>query len=103
MTEEINFTKMRKELIKIYETFLKNPADERVRDLVIVYDRKYGGLSTYNEILKERPVPEEISRALENLSGIYQYGLGTLDDEELISTSKEILKNLKNKDVQDIK
>jgi len=100
MTEAIDFQKMKKELIKLYEEFLENPEDETTNKKIIAYELQYGGLQKYNDYLKSRPVPKYIETALSGLSTIYQYGLWEdsneyFSNEKIVSKAKEILIDLK--------
>ncbi|MDO8467850.1 MAG: hypothetical protein Q7S56_02800 [Nanoarchaeota archaeon] len=105
MAEKINFKNMRKELIQLYEEFLKNPSDESIRRKVIKYELDFGGLSLYNDYLKSQPVPKDIENALSGLSTIYQYGWWkdtnkadaheVFSNENLITLAKRILEDLK--------
>lgn len=103
MLKTINFKMMRKNLIKIYEEFLKNPGDYTTYRKVVGYELKYGGLSSYNDILSSQPVPKDIEIALNGLSTIYQYNLWkntheAFSNDKIISESKTILENLKKEE-----
>ncbi|MDP3026813.1 MAG: hypothetical protein Q8N63_03830 [Nanoarchaeota archaeon] len=99
MAETIDFQKMRKDLIRIYEKFLENPEDKSIKKVAIDYDRNFGGLASYNDYLKSQPVSKNIEMALNWLSAIYQFGVWekehTLSDENIISKAKIVLENLK--------
>jgi len=96
---DINFEKMKKEMKSIYEGFLKNPSDKSFQKKAADYERKYGGLSTYDDYFKSKPIPEDIKKALEGLMLIYQYGSyeknHEFSDERIISEVRKILENLK--------
>ena len=96
----VDFEEMRKELIRLYEEFLENPEDEVISKKIIAYELIYGGLSSYNDILKSRPVPIDVERALNGLSTIYQYGLWddshkAFSNDRIISAAKSVLEDLK--------
>lgn len=90
MSEAVDFQKMRRELIELYEEFLANPGDKTTEKKAIKWDRNFGGLSYYNEVLASQPVPKDIERALDGLSAIYQYGLWE-DSHEAYSNDKILL------------
>jgi hypothetical protein len=99
---EFNEKKMRKELIDLYEAFLKNPKSKLVRNVAIKYSNLYGGLSAYNDILAQQPIPKDIENALGGLSTIYQYGIWgeyheAFSDEKIIKDAKKILEELREK------
>ncbi len=98
--EEINFNELRKTLIDIYKRFLENPESEKTINEIIELDKKLGGLSYYNEVFKDRFVPEDIARALSGLSTLYQYGLHPDDHrfskDNIIKEAEEILRLLEN-------
>ena len=87
--------KIRKELVLLYESFLSEPGNGITEGELIRFDRDYGGLSSYNDCLKDCPIPNDIVNALGYLSAIYQYGWGLHNDKELIVEAKIILKDLK--------
>ena len=100
MSETVDFKKMKKELIELYENFLKTPEDKSIQKKAIKYDRDFGGLQVYNDYLKSQPVPKEIETALGGLSTIYQYGLWednheAFSDEKIVKEAKKILEELK--------
>ena len=100
MAEAINFPKMRKELILLYENFLEKPEDQATNKKIMAYELLYGGLSSYNEILSSQPVPKDIGGALEGLSTIYQYGMWedtheAFSNEKIVRHAKKILGELK--------
>ena len=90
---------MRRELIKIYDFFLKNPQDKGVNYLTTKYDAMYGGLTSYNKILVKPPVPKDLEQALNGLSTIYQYGMWgpehNFSNENIVRAAKKILEDLK--------
>ena len=92
---EVNEKKMRKDLAEIYEDFLRNPNDSSVHSRAIAYDRKYGGLSAYSNILVKKPISQDIEKALNGLFKLYQYGNGTFDDNETVKLAKKTLEDLK--------
>ena len=99
MTKELDVQKMREELIKIYEGFLKNPENKKIQHISTKYDEIYGGLASYNEILVKKVVPEDIKMALDGLSTIYQYGSWgpehAFSNRKIIKRATEILQSLK--------
>ncbi len=96
MEEGINFEKMRKELIEIYSLFIRNPTDQDIQDRAFDYDRIYGALPTVNEIFKSQPIPQDIAFALNHLSTIIQYDLGTqYTNESIINFANRALVGLK--------
>ncbi len=100
MSEAVDFQKMKRELIGLYSKFLENPEDETTNKKIIAYELRYGGLSSYNDILSSQPVPKDIERALYGLSTIYQYGLWedtheAYSNKRIISAAKSILEDLK--------
>jgi hypothetical protein len=94
MALEFNEKKMRTELLSLYRAFIENPENENIRSDLIKFDRKWGNLATYNDILKSRPIPPYLSKAIGHVSTIFQYGLGTYDDVWIIDVAKDILKRL---------
>ena len=97
---EIDFSKMKSELIKIYDFFSKNPQDKKISYLITKYDSIYGGLTAYNETLTKSPVPKEIEQALNGLSTIYQYGLWedtheAFSNDKIVKEARKILEKLK--------
>jgi len=99
MSEAVDFNNMRKELIWLYEEFLRNPADKSIQKRAIDYDRNFGGLSSYNSYLKSQPVPPDIEIALNGLSAIYQFGTWgkehDLSNDKIIYKARKILEDLK--------
>ena len=99
---EINFSKVRSELIKIYGFFLKNPQDKKISYLTAKYDSVYGGLTSYNKVLANSPIPKDIERALSGLSTIYQYGMWSSEhsfsNENIVKVAKKVLKDLEKED-----
>ncbi len=99
----IDFQKMRKELIALYEKFVKDSERNDVKEEFMVYENEFGGLSAYNNYLKSKPIPEDIERALGELSTIYLYGLHEEhkempSNEEIIVRAKKVLDDLKKED-----
>ena len=99
----IDFQKMRKELISLYEKFLESPDNHLTYNEVVDYHIKFGGLVKYNEYLKSQPVPKDIVTGLYGLSTIYMYKFyekdeGIFSNEEIIVTAKRILQDLKKED-----
>jgi len=94
MAKEFNEQKMRSELIKLYQEFIKSPKSENVRLNLIQFDRDFGGLATYNDYLKSQPIPKDISKAIGHVSTIFQYGLGTYENDWIFKIAKETLNNL---------
>jgi len=94
-----DFEKIRKELIGLYERFLKNPKSEKTINDIIEYEGKFGGLVIYNDILKRKPVPNVIKSGLAGLSLLYQYDehppTHKLSNKKIITKAKNILKELK--------
>ncbi len=97
--DRIDFNKIRKDLIEIYKNFLENPDNEEIIKKAFNYEKEYGGLSTYNEYLKSQPVPEEIEKALNWLSALYQFGIHEknhyLSEDKILKEAKKILEELK--------
>lgn len=85
----INFEKLKKDLIKLYEDFLKNPESKLLKEKAIKLEKILGGLSNYNDYFKSQPVPKDIEKGLNGLSAIYQYGMWD-DSHEAFSKSKII-------------
>jgi len=101
MTLNIDESRMKRELIIIYKNFLKNPEDSSIHQLAIVYDRHYGGISSYNDIMSKLVISKELEQAINGLSAIYQYGLHNSEheafsNEKIIKIAKEILQKLKS-------
>jgi hypothetical protein len=96
MKEAIDFQKIKRELIAIYQKFLNDGEKEEAIDEAIKYDRIYGGLVSEHYI---NYIPDYIVKAIERLSDIYQYGMRPRDkgysNDELVSLAKKILENLK--------
>ena len=97
MAKKININKMRKELLEIYEEFLKNPRSTSLQNKAIAYDKEYAGLPSYNDVLSERAIPEDISEAIGFLFKIFQYGSGTFNDVETLKSAEKIVEKLRNK------
>lgn len=98
--ETLNWKKIKKELLEVYEGFLKNPKDKSVHKKAIFYDKNYGGLTSYNDILVKKVVPEDIEKAINGLSTIYQYGMWeegheAFSNDKIMNSAKKILENLK--------
>ena len=99
----INFQKMRKELISLYERFLESSDSEDVKSDFMIYERDFGGLQVYNDYLKSQPVPKDIESGLAGLSTVFQYGWfkdggGMFSNEEIVVIAKKILEDLKKED-----
>lgn len=99
MSEAVDFQKMRRELIELYEEFLANPGNETTEKKAIKLDRNFGGLSYYNEILSSQPVPKDVEGALNGLSTIYQYGSWeesheAFSNDKILLEAKKILEEL---------
>jgi hypothetical protein len=97
---EINLPKMKKNLIVLYEAFLKNPDDKKVQYIVKEYDKEYGGLPSYEELSIKKIIPDEIINAINGLSTLYQYGRWDESHEafskrKILETAQKILKELK--------
>jgi|SRR3989344_5604152 len=98
--ETLDWEKIKKELLKVYEEFLKNPKDKSVYKKAIFYDKNYGGLTSYNDILVKKVVPKDIEKAINGLSTIYQYGMWekeheAFSNEKILKKAKKILEDLK--------
>jgi len=91
---EYNETKLRKQLLKMYRKFLKDPKNEENQGELLGFDRKYATLGYVNEHLKSMPIPEYICLAVGNVSALIQYNLGTYENEELIQDAKMRLMEL---------
>ncbi len=99
----VDFQKMRKELIILYERFINNPESEEVKDDLMAYEHTFGGLTAYNDYLKSRPVPKDVVSGLGGLSIIFEYGWFESRDkiytkEKIFSEAKRILEDLKKED-----
>lgn len=97
---EINFPKMKKNLITLYEAFLKNPNNEKIREIIKEYDKAYGSLPHYNDNSVKKIVPDKILSAINGLSALYQYGMWeenheVFSDTKILKTAQKILKELK--------
>jgi hypothetical protein len=101
MSENFNEKEMREELIQLYEDFLKHPEDKFVIQRIISYEKKYGGLSTYNDYLKSKPIPQDIETALNWLSSMSQFNKyednHPLANDKILERAKKILIELKKK------
>ncbi|MCK4647513.1 hypothetical protein KAT24_01120 [Candidatus Pacearchaeota archaeon] len=100
MAEEINEEKLRKELLKIYESFINNPEDKKVLSLAQEYHLRYSGLQTCNEHLVKSVISENTEKAINELSTIYQYGMHdenhpAFSNKKIIESAKKILEELK--------
>ena len=99
MPKTVNFQKMKRELIHIYKEFLTKPSDKSIQKKALNYDRKFGGLSTYNNYFKSQLVPKEIDSALHWLSALYQFDTWEkwheLSNERIISNAEKILEGLR--------
>ncbi len=99
----IDFQKMRKELIVLYNKFLEGPENDKTYREIVDYHLEFAGLTAYNERLKSRPVPKDVENALHGLSTIYQYGMWedshiAFSNEKIIQSAKKILQDLKKED-----
>jgi len=99
----IYFQKMRKELILLYERFIKDPKNQILLNEIHKYDLEFGGLGSYNDYCKLPIMPDSIKKALGLLEDLYYeplpYGTpGALSNEEIIAIAKEILQDLKKQD-----
>ncbi len=94
MALEFNEEKIREELLELYEEFLDNPQDERIKGKLISYDRDYGGASHYNSILKKKAISDDVVKGLNALSLAYQYGMGFQKNEDILEVVKKVLKEL---------
>ncbi len=92
---EIDEKKMNIELLDIYVMFLKNPYDSNTIDRIVAYDRAYGNLAHYASLSVKQPVSKETINAINLLSVIYQFNMGTYDNQELIKWAKEVVEDLK--------
>ncbi len=95
----IDFKQIRKDLIELYEEFIENPEDKKLLKEIGEYDFTFGGLSGYNDYLKNPIVPEDVKLALNGLSGIRQYGMWKeghgLSNTNLMKRAREDLDRLK--------
>jgi flagellin-specific chaperone FliS len=93
MKGDINESKLRKNLVSIYESFIKNPEDTNVHKEAIRYDRAYGSLEGYDSISKE------IKGAISMLSFLNQFGShnddSELSKEKILGKAKKILEELR--------
>jgi len=94
MAKEFNEQKMRSKLITLYKDFLENPESEEIRSDLVQFDRDFGGLAAYNDYLKSQPIPKDISKAIGHVSTIFQYGLGTYENEWILKIAEETLRDL---------
>lgn len=99
----IDFKKMRKELISLYERFLKNPESESIKEEFMVYGEEFGGITVLNDYLKSMPVPKDIFSGLCGLSMISDQLLFEdknqfFTKEIIFDKSKKILEELKKQD-----
>ncbi len=94
MALEFNEIKMRKELLALYRMFLENPESEDVRSNLIKFDRDFGGLAAYNDYLKSQPIPKDLVKAIGHVSTIFQYGLGTYEDDWILKVARKTLEGL---------
>ena len=89
----IDFQVMKKELIELYESFLKNPENELIRKKIIAYDSAFLGLSGALH------TPKMIEYALNRLPLLCQYGLWkdghAFSNQNIISEAREILEKIK--------
>jgi len=99
--KKVDFERMRTELIEIYQKFLEAPGSKPLHRRIMDYEKKWSGLSVYDDILKEKPVPEAIRKALEGLSLLYQYGTypetHDLSDKNILKRAKAILEKLRHR------
>jgi len=94
MAKEFNEQKMRSKLIALYKGFLENPKSKDIRSHLIQFDRDFGGLAAYNDYLKSQPIPKDISMAIGHVSTIFQYGLGTYENNWILKIARETLDGL---------
>jgi len=99
MTEEIDFKKMKVDLIKIYKDFIESPSDADVQRSISSYENEFGILQVYNDYLESQPVPKEIELALSGLSTIFQYNFWEDSNEDysndkIMAKAKKILAEL---------
>ena len=90
MVTEIDENKMRAELADVYRKYVNSPGDKGFHKEAMNLHEKYMHLVGHGLI------PEAIEDAISNLTEIVQYGKGTIDDEKMLESGKEILKDLEN-------
>ncbi len=83
-----------KEIEKLLSEFIENPNDSKIKDKAISLEKKYAGLTTINDHYKNKPIPENLMKAIPFLQEIYQYEKST-DENNTITKAKKILKTLK--------
>ncbi len=98
----IDFKQIRKDLIELYEEFIENPEDKKLLKEIGEYDFTFGGLSGYNDYLKNPIVPEDVVSGLNWLGMIVQYGAWKDDHDlskgNLLRKAKEILGRMNKAD-----
>lgn len=94
MVKKYKEDNLRKILIILYSSFIQSPRDRNNRSNLIKFDKDYGGLVVYNNILKSQPIPYYLEKAIGHVSTIMQYGLGTYKNDWVMETAKKSLKEL---------
>lgn len=87
MEKGINYQKMKKKLLEIYEGFIKKPDDEKVKKRAFEMYTNYMGI--------DNVVPDYISNGVSYLSNIFQMGKEGFEKETVLEGAKEILEDLK--------
>lgn len=103
----IDFQKMRKELISLYEKFVNDLDNPKIKEEFMIYGSEFGGLTAYNDYLKSPPVPKDIQFALCGIDMVLEYGWFESRDkiytkEKIFNEVKKILKDLKKGRYQQI-
>ncbi len=97
----VDFGKLRKELVDLFESFLKNPKDKEILSKAMKYDKEFSGLTHYKEEFSfGEKIPDDISNALKELTHISFYdtedtSLKHFSNEEIHERIKKALENLK--------
>jgi len=94
MALEFDEIKIRKKLLKLYRDFIKDPENEGTISELIKFDRDYGRAGVLNEHLESQPIPSYLVKAIGHVSTIFQYGLGTYDNDWILNIAKETLRDL---------
>lgn len=99
MDAKIDYQSIKKELHKLYDSFVANPNDEELKTKAITLEKTYSGLIAYADLASKEIIPKNIYEALINVTSIYQYGM--FDDnhpafskEKIMTKAKEILQKL---------
>jgi hypothetical protein len=96
MTKDIDFGKMKSELINIYEAFLKNPNDALAKAKAMDFETEYAGATTLGDYFAGLHFPKTISKAIYNLQRIWQYGMEkSMDNKNPLAECKKVIEELK--------